>query len=105
MRRKTGDEPTDYKDFKIRRHAIESWLLFLKTYNSYYNHITVCQDNLLAITNLNQNHESVSAWNLLSRQVLNPASTAAQPQPDHYNTNEQNITQGGIEQGAIPIEL
>ena len=102
VRRKTGEEPTDYKNFKIRKNYIHSWLLFLKRFNRFYAHITISDDNLLAITN--RNGESVSAWDLLSQHVLNPASSLRPTESNHDNTNEANGTQGGIEQGAIPIE-
>ena len=108
-RRKTGEEPSDFKDFKIRKTYILRWLQFLKHYNPYYNHITISNDNLSLITNPDGTAH-VSAMDILHDHILNPAqlqgisanNSSDSTIPDISNVNDPS--QGGIEAGAVPIE-
>lgn len=49
VRKQTGDQPTDYRDFKVNKNHIVQWLRFLKDHNQYYRNITIDEltlDNL-----------------------------------------------------------
>ena len=43
--KKSGD-PSDYRDFKVKRERISRWLLFLKKWSIAYKNIEISLDNL-----------------------------------------------------------
>jgi len=44
-----GNDPSNYKDFKVNRRHIVQWLHFLKQYNKYYANIIINLENVNAL--------------------------------------------------------
>ena len=49
LRKRDEKHPNNYKDLKVRREAIRSWLLFLQRYNTAYNDIRIYDNRLNAL--------------------------------------------------------
>lgn len=46
---KTGPEPTDFKDFRVRREHVRQWLFFLKKWSSAYSDVEISVENMEAL--------------------------------------------------------
>lgn len=108
VRSSTGVEPNDYKDFKVRRFIVFSWLTFLKKWNIAYKDIEInlINLNLLPVDGSvfhqlpilePDNHdvvENIPANNLNNDNQINNV--------ENVNRNENDSDDdGGVEDGPI----
>ena len=49
LRKRDQKDPTNYKDFKVRREAIRMWLCFLRKHNPVYREVQIDDDLLLSL--------------------------------------------------------
>jgi len=87
VQKQTGEQPTDYRDFKVNKDHIIRWLRFLKAHNKYYSNIDIAE---LTLQNLPDSLEEV--YNQL-RNVTDEQpqqQLQQQPAPDAINAFHQN---------------
>ena len=90
IRRKTGENPEDFRDFRVRKNHIRQWLLFFKKYSSSYSHIIIAEDR---IENLPVDD---NIFHLIP--TVNPNNAKVLIQNQDVNIN------GGIEQGPGQLQ-
>jgi hypothetical protein len=81
VRKRTGDQPMDYRDFKVNRNHITQWLVFLKAHNPYYHNIDISD---LAIESLPVDPAEVyNQLTHISNDIVRP--------PQNNNNNNPNM--------------
>ena len=94
IRSKRGSEPSDYKDFKVRRNHIHKWLLFLKKWNKSYENI------IIEMENINILPENGSILNELIVHNINLRCNDNENE-NNNNNNDESDDDEGIQNGPI----
>ena len=94
IRSKRGSEPSDYKDFKVRRNHIHKWLLFLKKWNKSYENIIIDMENINILP------ENGSILNELIVHDINLRCNDNE-NDNNNNNNDESDDDEGIQNGPI----
>jgi TATA-binding protein-associated factor Taf7 len=107
VRRKRGQLPTDYKDFKVSRDRVYRWLRFLKRWNAAYARITIDERAL--------DHEpdgGSSAYDQLRELVEEGANEGQEEEQeeeeakdDNEDDDDEDDVDGGVEEGPVRGDL
>jgi hypothetical protein len=92
---KTGPDPSDYKDFKVRKNHVRVWLQFLIKWSPVYSDVTLDQSNLDKLPdNASIYHELVQVTNFDS--VDNSSQDILMSDDDDADVDDYGILPGPL---------
>jgi len=103
VRRQTGLDPGEYKDFKVNKNNIMAWLTFLKAHNRYYRDIAIDQANVDALPDNAQDVYSQLRSVHIPDDVVQDDNIQAAVTTQLSQASAQHIvhTGGGIDAGPV----